>query len=109
MNFFLAILAALCVVSFEVASSKWGHIGWPRLFLYALPLHPITSYAIYRIVTTGTILDVAIYFSGSTALVRLAAAVWLGQPVNEATIVAYSLTIAALMIKIVSIMLVKGA
>ena len=109
MNFFFAVLAALCVVAFEVASSKWGYLGWPRLFLYALPLHPITSYAIYRIVTTGTILDVAIYFSGSTALVRLAAAVWLGQTVSEATMVAYGLTIAALVIKIGSIMLIKGA
>lgn len=107
MNFFFAILAALCVVAFEVASSKWGHIGWPRLFLYALPLHPITSYAIYRIVTTGTILDVAIYFSGSTALVRLAAAVWLGQAVSEATIVAYGLSCAALLIKVGSVLLVK--
>lgn len=109
MTLALALLAASCVVAFEVLVSTRGDLGWFRLFVMALPLHPITSYAIYYIVHHGTILDVAIYFSGSTALIRLIAALYLGQSVNESTIVAYSLTIAALVIKVGAGLATKGA
>lgn len=109
MTLLWALLAASTVVANEIFCAKFPGTPWIRVFFLMLPLHPITSYAIYRIVTTGSILDVAIYFSGSTALLRLGAAVWIGQPVSEATMVAYGLTIAALVIKVGSILLVKGA
>lgn len=107
MNVLWALAAAATVVGNEVLVAKNPGLGWARLFLIMLPLHPITSYAIYRIVSTGSILDVAIYFSGSTAIFRLGAAIWLGQAVTEATMVAYGLTIAALVIKVGSLVLVK--
>lgn len=99
-GFAWGLFGAVAAVSAETIFAKFGQAGWLRCYLFTLPLQAGISFCIYQIVRADSILGVPLYFGGSTALLRIAGVLWLGQQVSAWTWSAYGLTVLALLLKI---------
>jgi hypothetical protein len=94
----LGLVAGTCAVGIEVLF-RATQLSWPVLFVSTLPLQVVINYAIFQIVRGDSILAVAIWFSGTTSVLRLVAQLSVGGTVSPLTWVAYGLTVVALLVK----------
>lgn len=99
-EFLFGLFGGLSAVSIEVLFKRYPGVAWfPYLWLATLPLQAIINFSIWQILQHDSILGVAIWFSASTAILRLGAVLWLGTPIGTLTWMAYGLTISALFLK----------
>lgn len=95
------LLGGLSAVGIEVIFKRLPEMPWwPNLWLLTLPLQGVINLSIWHILQHDSILGVAIWFSASTALLRLAAQGYLGGEIPLLTKYAYGLTILALALKL---------
>ena len=96
------LMAGASAIAIEVIFSTAPY-SWGTLFLVTLPLQAVINYGIYTIVRGDSILAVAIWFSGTTSLLRLGAQLAVGSgTIGAATWLAYGLTLLAVAIKLVA-------
>ena len=94
------LAGGVAAVGVELLFKRFPTAPYLTLYLATIPFQAVINWSIWNILQRDSLLGLAIWFSASTALLRLAATMWLGTTIGELTWAAYALIIAAMVMKI---------